>query len=301
MVELEVLKVDTFTDELFSGNPTAVVFDAEDALDDVQMQRVALELGQRSTVFVLKSKKADFRLRFFMPTCEVPVCGHATLGAIWSLVERGTLGGALGGRHRVETPVGVFPFRVEERPEAGNRIWITQKKPMFARVEDVKEVASALGIGVDGMFHEEFPISRASTGMPTLLVPVRSLDVAGRVEPRPKEMAEIAQEFEVDAVTVYSWEVFDHESTLHARCYGLTPEVYEDPASAMPAGALGAYVAENEFVERELLDGIVVEQGNWMGRESSIVVRIEKRGSSIRKVEVGGSAMVSMRCRMSVP
>ncbi len=300
MVELEVLKVDTFTEELFSGNPTAVVFDA-DALDDVQLQRIALELGQRSTVFVLKSKKADLRLRFFMPTCEMPVCGHATLGAIWSMLERGALGGTPGGRHRVETSVGVFPFWVEERPESPSRVWITQKKPMFARVEDVKEVASALGIGVDGMFHEEFPVSRASTGMPTLLVPVRSLDAVGRIEPRTKELIELAQELEVDAVSVYSWEVFDHDSTLHARCYGLMPEVYEDPASAMPAGALGAYIAENDFVSRDVLDSIVVEQGSWMGRSSRVAVRIERRGSSIRKVEVGGSAVVSMRCRMSAP
>jgi PhzF family phenazine biosynthesis protein len=300
VAELEVLKVDTFTDELFSGNPAAVVFDA-DGLDDVQMQRVAMEVGLRSTVFVLKSKKADIRLRFFMPACEMPVCGHATLGALWSLVERGTLGGVLGGRHRVETPVGVFPFWVEERPEVANRIWITQKKPLFARVEDLKEVASALGIGVDSMFHEEFPLCRASTGLPTLLVPVRSLGLVGRLDPRPKELAELAQELEVDAVSVYSWEVLDHESTLHSRCYGLMPEVYEDPASAMPAGALGAYIAENDFVGRDVMDGIVVEQGHWMGRESRIIVRIEKRGPSIRKVEVGGSAVISMRGRMSVP
>ena len=299
MRELDVLKVDVFTDETLAGNPAGVVLGA-DELDEVQMQRIAYELGLRSTVFVLRAKKADVRLRYFTPLSEEPICGHSTIGALCALADQEAFGSSPGGRRRLETMVGTLPFHVERCQDGRSRIWMTQKRPMFAPVEDVKEVASALAVGADKLFHEEFPLCRASTGIPCLLAPVRSLDTVKRLEPKRDEVIALAEEHEVNAIYTYTWNVVDRESTIHARCFAITPDYHEDPASAMPAGALCAYLADRDFIPRERLDDIVVEQGTWLGRHSKMLVRIDKRGSAITKVEVGGCAVVSMRGRLQV-
>lgn len=300
MAELEVLKVDVFTEELFMGNPAAVVLDA-DSLDEVQMQGIAFEAGSPSTAFVLRSKKADLRLRFFSPFVEEPLSGHATIGAIWCLAERRAFGTATGGRQRLETAAGVLPFSIESTADGPRRVWMTQKRPMFAKEGDIKEVASALGVGVESLFLDEFPISRASTGLPCLIVPVRSIDVIGKMEPRRDELTALAKELDVAGIEVFTWGVLDQESTVHARFFVPFPGMHEDPASGLPAGALGAYLVENDFITRDKFEKIVVEQGHWMGRPSRIFVRIERKGSVIYKVEVGGSARVSLRGKLLVP
>lgn len=300
MAELDLLRVDVFTSELFSGNPANVILNA-DAVDETQMQRIASEVGSAATAFVLRSKKADVRLRYFTPYGEDPLSGHATIGALWCLSEERAFGAAQSGRHRLETSVGVLPFTVEGGTEGPSKIWMTQKRPMFANEGDIKEVASALGIGVDSLFHDEFPISRASTGLPCLLVPVRSLDIIGRVEPKREELYSLSRELDVAGIVVYSWGVFSEDSTVHARCFLPSPGVLEDPASGLPAGALGAYLVENEFISKDKFEHIVVEQGDWIGRPARIHVRVEKRGPTIRKVEVGGSAKVAFRAKLTVP
>ena len=198
MLELEVLKVDVFTDEPLAGNPAAVVLGA-DALDEMQMRRIATEMALRSTAFVLRSRKADIRLRYFTPLSEEPICGHSTIGSIWSLAEQEAFGSSPGGRRRLETMLGILPFRIENRPDGGRLIWMTQKRPLFSRVEEITEVASALGIGADRMYHEEFPLSRASTGIPCLLVPLRSLQTIEELEPRQDEIIALGQEEETTA------------------------------------------------------------------------------------------------------
>lgn len=300
MAELDLVRVDVFTEVPFAGNPANVVFGA-DALDEMQMQVLASEAWAPVTAFVMRSKRAEVRLRCFSPAGEEPLSGHGVIGALWCLADGGAFGGAGTGKHRVETAVGVLSFSVEPFTGAKHIVWITQKRPMFAREGDVKEVASALGIGADSLFQEEFPMCRASTGMPCLLVAVKSMDVISRLEPRREELTELCKELDVGAVGVFTWHVLDQRSTAHMRCFQPHPMPLEEPASSLLAGALGAYIAENEFVPREKLANIVVEQGHWLGRPSKVFVRIDKRAGSIRKVEAGGSAAIVMRARVEVP
>jgi len=298
--ELDVLKLDVFAEDVFSGNPAWVVLGG-DSLDDVLMQRVASELGSPETAFALKSKRADVRLRYFHEQSEEPISGHCTIGALWTLAEQGQFGSVAGSRHRAETPIGILPFWLEPRQEGGTAVWMTQHRPMFSKVDEVTEVASALGIGAELMFHKEFQMCRATTGLPCLLVPIRALEHMEKIAPRPDEVVALCHELGVAAISAYSWSGFDPSSTVHVRCFLPSPSFREDPASGMPAGALGAYLVENGFIPREDAHRIVVEQGHFVGRPSKISVQVEKRGSSIRKVDVGGSVRLSLRGRISVP
>lgn len=300
MAELELIRVDVFAEELFTGNAANVVLEA-DVLDEVQMQRMASEAGLPVTAFAMRSRRADFRLRFFSPNSEEPFSDHASMAAIWVLAESESLGGAPAGRHRLETPVGVLPFTVESTSGRPQRVWMTQKRPLFAEEGDVKEIASALGVGVDSLFDEEFPVGKASTGVPYLLVPLRSIDILGHLQPKRDALTELGKELDVAGVAAYSWGVLEEGSTVHLRCFTPTSFSLEEPATGMAAGALAAYLVDKNFVSKGAHEAIVVEQGHWIGRPSRILVRIEKKGEGIRKVEVGGGARISFRTRIEVP
>ena len=83
-----IVTVDAFTDRPFAGNPAAVcVLDAYP--DDVWMQDVAREMNLSETAFVVARDDADWDLRWFSPTVEVDICGHATLASAHVLWEDG--------------------------------------------------------------------------------------------------------------------------------------------------------------------------------------------------------------------
>jgi PhzF family phenazine biosynthesis protein len=89
-MSLAALHVEAFSDLPGAGNGAAVVR-LEAPVDDTWLQRVAASLRQSETAFLLRERER-WLLRWFTPSCEVPLCGHATLAALlalghWGLVE----------------------------------------------------------------------------------------------------------------------------------------------------------------------------------------------------------------------
>jgi len=80
--------VDAFTDEPFRGNPAAVC-PLEEPADEAWMKRVAMEMNLSETVFVSPRADGSWGIRWFTPTVEVELCGHATLAASRALWETG--------------------------------------------------------------------------------------------------------------------------------------------------------------------------------------------------------------------
>ncbi|UCG32290.1 MAG: PhzF family phenazine biosynthesis protein [Phycisphaerales bacterium] len=86
----QIFVVDAFTSSVFSGNPAAVV-PLEQWLPDKTMQAIGAENNLSETAFFVpmpESDETDFHLRWFTPTVEVELCGHATLAAAHVLVQR---------------------------------------------------------------------------------------------------------------------------------------------------------------------------------------------------------------------
>jgi predicted PhzF superfamily epimerase YddE/YHI9 len=77
-VALELTVVDAFTDRLFSGNPAAVCL-VNEFPNQGLMQAVAAEMNLAETAFVVRRGTDEYDLRWFTPTVEVDLCGHATL------------------------------------------------------------------------------------------------------------------------------------------------------------------------------------------------------------------------------
>lgn len=82
-MELPIYQVDAFTSAVFAGNPAAVC-PLEEWLPEATMQAIALENNLAETAFFVR-KDGRFQLRWFTPTCEVDLCGHATLGSAYVL------------------------------------------------------------------------------------------------------------------------------------------------------------------------------------------------------------------------
>jgi len=80
---MKLYQIDSFTDTLFSGNPAAVCLHHEPFPDEL-MQKIAMENNLSETAFVLLGK-GEMAIRWFTPTAEVELCGHATLAAAHAL------------------------------------------------------------------------------------------------------------------------------------------------------------------------------------------------------------------------
>jgi PhzF family phenazine biosynthesis protein len=132
--------VDSFTDRPFTGNPAAVVV-LDETPPDEWMAAVARETSVPDTAFVIReaAPDADFRLRWFTPTVEVDLCGHATLASAHCLFED-----RAGGSIRFATRSGVLTV---SRREDGS---IAMDFPAWppAQFDAVDATAGALGVDV---------------------------------------------------------------------------------------------------------------------------------------------------------
>ena len=121
-MKLKMFQIDAFTSRLFGGNPAAVVL-LEEKLPDHVMQCIAAENNLAETAFLLPGDEA-WGLRWFTPTLEVDLCGHATLASAHVLFGEGLAAGdevlfnSLGGRLSVRRSGDLltldFPVRLSE-------------------------------------------------------------------------------------------------------------------------------------------------------------------------------------------
>ena len=80
-MNIPVYYVDAFTSKLFSGNPAAVIF-SNDIDDENLMQNIAAENNLSETAFI-REEQDTFHIRWFAPSCEIDLCGHATLASAY--------------------------------------------------------------------------------------------------------------------------------------------------------------------------------------------------------------------------
>lgn len=286
------LLVDAFTSEPLCGNPAGVVPDA-DGLDAEQMQAIARELNASETAFLRSSDDADRRIRYFTPTQEVDLCGHATIASHAWLLEEGAIEA---GTHTLETNVGVLD--IETDIEDGT-VWMTQDTATIERVElDYERVATALGadpatltdVGAD------LPLATASTGLGFLVVPVNFLEAVSGLDPEMDAIAELAETLDVTGVYAFTFDALAAESTLHGRMFAPAAGVDEDPTTGTASGAVGAYLREMRAFDGELPEEMVFEQGHFVDRPGR--VRVRARADPI---EVGGRAVTALDGSLVVP
>jgi PhzF family phenazine biosynthesis protein len=281
------LIVDAFTTEPLGGNPAGLLPDAT-GLDAEQMRAVAGELGASETAFVTESSVADRRLRYFTPTGEIDLCGHATIAAHAHLFSTGAIGA---GTHDVETDAGVLDVSIDD----DGVVWMGMEEPTVRAVDPEKtRVASALGIDRASVVTAELPFAVASTGVAYLVVPVDYLATLGAVDPDLDAIQSLSEAFDATGVYAFTLDTLGRESTIHGRMFAPGEGIPEDPVTGTASAAAGAYLRFAEAFD-DMPEEMVFEQGHYLDRAGHVRVRVG------REVRVGGRAVASLDGELMVP
>ena len=284
-----ILQVDAFTDEPLSGNAAGVVPDA-DGLSDDQMQAIAAEMAVSETAFVRSSESADRRLRYFTPTQEVDLCGHATIGTFAHLHDEGLEPGTT----TVETNAGVLEIDLE----ADGTVWMTQETPRVRQVDvGYDRVAEALGVDREALegSSADLPLSVASTGLPFLIVPITYLSDVGNADPDLAAVEALTDEVDATGVYLFTFDTLEGGSTLHGRMFAPGAGVPEDPVTGTASGAVGAYLDHVGAFDDEFPEELRLEQGHYVDRPGLVRVRVDS------SVQVGGRAVTALDGSLVVP
>jgi len=300
--------VDVFAREPYAGNQLAVVHDAAD-LDDETMLALTRETNYSEATFVEDATPDDGRypVRIFDPAEELPFAGHPTIGT--AAVIREFLRDDDPDELVLDLPVGDVPVWVETDADGTERYWMQQVAPAFS--EGLDRDAAAAVIGLDEGDVHDVPIDVVSTGLPTLVVPLRDRDAVECASTQPDAYErEIVEGLGGANVLVVSGDTVDADADLHARVFADWAGVPEDPATGSAAGCLAGYLARYDADARrmgldvpeggrERDDGrdavdCVVEQGIEMDRPSRLHLRASVRdggdgeGNERIDVRVGG-------------
>jgi trans-2,3-dihydro-3-hydroxyanthranilate isomerase len=292
------VQVDVFTQRPFGGNPLAVFHQAE-GLTAEEMQQLAKEMNLSETTFVLPSQapEADFKVRIFTPTAELPFAGHPVVGTHWVLAHLGRVGVREPVTTvRFELGVGVLPADLHVVGDRVERVVMTQDRPSFhAVLDEVDELAAGLGLPPQAITETGLPVQIVSTGIPQMMVPVRSLAEVQRLASDLLDvgtLTRVCRAAGTDCVMVFSLEAESSEATVHTRMFAPSLGVPEDPATGSANGALGAYLVHHRAVPViEPTTHITSEQGLELGRPSTLYLEVDSRGEEVAGVRVGGQVV----------
>ena len=134
-MKIPIYQIDAFTDNRFSGNPAAVVFPGTKLQADV-MQNIAAENNLAETAFVTGDGE-KFEVRWFTPTIEVELCGHATLAAAHALFNHLDYGG---NRITFSSKSGLLGVRREKEI-----LYLDFPADTIEKVENRRDVTNGLG------------------------------------------------------------------------------------------------------------------------------------------------------------
>jgi len=271
---LEVHQVDAFTDEPFSGNPAGVVLDA-DKLNDATMKKIAREMNLSETSFVLNSKKADIKLRYFTPTGnEVKFCGHSTVGALYMLAHKKMLGMHKPGHYELtlEANVGIIPAAITLKPDQSVIIQFQTPKVELVTSKIMHQaLAQALGIPI-AVIDTRYPVMFEKTNQ-DLYVTIKSLKQLGELQIDQKSAKQFAEEHNIVAYALLCNQTVSKNNDIHMRCFAPAVGIPEDPFTGSVLGGLATYVIQNKLLNK-LTPTIRVEQGHFISRPGYVDLQL---------------------------
>ena len=287
MTQYRIIYLDAFTTGPFSGNPCAVLPEA-DGLTDDQMQKIACETNLSETAFVLPSEKAVVRVRYFMPHKEIPFAGHPTIATAFMLAQEGRVPAEEPiSRVDFEFNIGVLPVEIHwdmnRRPV---RAVMAQTAPTFGAVADSQDLILGIGLRRKDIL-DSGPIQVVSTGVPFLIIPIASMAGLRQARMDRPQLLSVLKDLRVDAAYLFAPGGLEPETDFHGRLFS-PGGGSEDPFTGSAVGAAGAYA-----VHYGILSGseLIVEQGHTVGRPGQGTVEILQTANQIVSVKVGGSAV----------
>lgn len=285
---------ESFTLNNKGGNPAGVVYLKDTVFDDNYMQRIARELDFSETAFIMDSKEInyDYYIRFFTPTEEVNLCGHATIASFYILsmlkcMERNnkdtiTL--------KQKTGAGILEVELKYNNNKLYSITMEQGKPKIFKDDiDLKRLANIFGINADDIGIDSLQPRICSTGLKDIIMPVKDVEVIRNFKTDFNDLAAYSKEIDVVGVHAFT---FKDRSKGMIECRNFAPAygINEESATGTSNGALGAYLVDNNIYNNKIVNLSCI-QGVSMNNESKIDVTIINEG--YLKVKVGG--MVTLK------
>ena len=281
--------IDVFAETPLTGNPLAVV-EGADALPDEQLRSIAREFNQAETTFIMRSSRADRKLRSFTASgAEVFGAGHNALGAWLWMAEHGDLGA-------LETPrvfmqeIGaeVLPIALERRDGKIHGRMTQSPLKLSDPFTAIAPLADALALRVEDLCATPAP-RVADTGAGHLHVRIRDNATVDRARPSAEKLLDVLAAAGAEGCYIYAFDPAA-PTRAYARFFNPTVGLWEDAATGTAAGPLCAYLGSLGMLATD--NALVIEQGAYMGRRSALHVRLGP------DPELSGSGVVVMRGEM---
>lgn len=284
---MKIFVADAFTKERFSGNQAGVVLlgRGEDYPSESFMKQLSAELKHSETVFVKPLEEKRFQLRYFTPTDEVELCGHATIAVFSVMKEEGMI---TEGSWKALTLAGELDIEVKE-----DSVWLDMAEPVLIREfneEESREIYDAFGLNLEDA-GEAFLPKIVNTGLSDIIVPIKTKEKLDSFVMDRERVVEISRKYNVVGMHLF---YFAKEEKVTAYCRNVAPlfGIDEECATGTANGALTHYLDLEGSIDRK--GEYLFVQGESMGRTS--VIRSRYKEDKI--IVIGGSAVVSLECRL---
>lgn len=284
---LKFYLLDVFAEEKYAGNQLAVVRNAC-ALSSVLMQKIANEMHFSETTFILSDEERDggYDVRIFTPANELPFAGHPTLGTAYVIkhhIVNRTVKKVL-----LNLEVGQIPVTFEKDDAGEEVLWMRQISPNFGETFDAAGISEALCLDVKDL-DRRFPVREVSTGIPFIIVPLKSLDAVKRARVNWERHEKLMKPAEA-GILIFSSETYGKENDLNVRVFVDLYGIPEDPATGSGNGCLAGYLSHYRYFGNDDVD-VRVEQGCEIGRPSLLHLKARKSENKIQ-VHVGGKVVM---------
>lgn len=287
MSRLTFYLVDVFAEQKYAGNQLAVV-NSGAALSSEQMQEIANEMHFSETTFILshQQRNGGFGVRIFTPATEVPFAGHPTLGTAYVIkrfIIKKPVRNVL-----LNLKIGQIPVSFEKVGASQEIAWMEQVPPTFGKTFTAPQLAQVLRLSVDD-FDNRYPIQEVSTGLPFIIVPLKTLTAVKRAKINEERLLELAKEAKA-GILVFCPETYNKGNDLNVRVFADLFGVPEDPATGSGNGCLAGYLSRYRYFGTDEVNARI-EQGYEVRRRSLLLLKAENKAGNIR-VHVGGKVIL---------
>lgn len=283
---MDLYVVDVFAETRYAGNQLAVIRGGAD-LSTEMMQQIAQEMNYSETTFILSDRPEPegYPVRIFTPAEEMPFAGHPTLGTAY-IIQQHLIGSPVE-QLSLKLKVGSIPVQFTYTPDRTPEIlWMQQNPPSFGQTFEPAAVIPALGLAAED-YDSRFPIQVVSTGVPFIIMPLRSLNALQRAQIDPAPYQAMIANAEARWILLFCPETHESGRDLAARMFVIDQKgIWEDPATGSANGCLAGYLCRHRYFGDESVD-VRVEQGYEMGRPSLLLLKAKSTGDQI-SVSVGG-------------
>ena len=278
---------DVFGQEKYSGNQLATFIDCQ-AFSGGEMLQIAREFNFAETTFIvsdLDPVNSGYDVRIFTPESEIDFAGHPTLGTAFIISH--FLQKKVTEVVRLNLRVGQIPVQTPLR-NLSEPLWMTQIEPSFGKTFTPEFLSPILSLP-ESAFHETLPIQEVSTGLPFLIVPLKSLDFLKKAFVDMRRYPEFLKKTTAKGILIFCSPGYCQDETMAVRVFVPCLGVPEDPATGSANGCLTGYLLKNGHVNQELQ--ATVGQGHEIGRPSKLYLRGKVINGKIN-IQVGGKVVL---------